>query len=464
MAAAFPDIVVQPGSEAYTSSNKYWSVQQSQVHPYCFVRPETTDQVAKVVQKLVRLRMKFSVKGGGHVAFAGGSNAEDGATIDLVNLKNIEVAPDRKTVTVGAGTKWIEIAQVLDPLKLAVVGGRAADVGVAGLTLGGGLSYFAERYGLACDNVREFEVVLSDGRIVKANKDDHSDLFWALRGGGGSNFGVVTKFQLEAFDQGELWAQTIIFPGSANVTLLDKYAHYVTDVLPTDKDAHSYFVVGYTGQLGGYFTLSSFFHASLPPKDAIPPVFAEFQDIPGALLNTTGASNVSALARAIDEPYGMLQTWAVTSIYLRDPSLFKQIVAKWKPKIDQLVDKDATLTPFVVFQPFSENLLAATKNNGGNSLGLGDEPFTLVQFPVMWSNPDISDAVYKLIEDMIKEVGQMAEARNTNKGWVYMNYAAEFQDVLKSYGQEAYDGLKMVSEKYDPHRCLQRFWRGYFQL
>lgn len=106
------------------------------------------------------------MKGGGHVPFSGGSSIENGVTIDLVHLNNIKISPDRQTVSIGPGNRWINVTETLDPIGLAVVGGRDMKVGVSGLTLGGGLSFFSGEYGWACDNVRQYEFVLASGSIV----------------------------------------------------------------------------------------------------------------------------------------------------------------------------------------------------------------------------------------------------------------------------------------------------------
>ena len=100
----------------------------------------------------------FAVKSGGHAAFAGASNIEGGVTIDLARLKQIQVSSDRTLTRVGAGNRWVDVYSHLDPMQLSVVGGRVADIGVGGLTLGGGISFFSGRYGWALDSVINYEV------------------------------------------------------------------------------------------------------------------------------------------------------------------------------------------------------------------------------------------------------------------------------------------------------------------
>ena len=136
-------------------------------------------------------------------------------TIDLSGLSGITLSSTRSDTaarpiaSVGVGSTWGSVYARLDPLQLSVNGGRAGDIGVGGLTLGGGISYLGLRTGWTCDSVANFEVVLADGRIVNANNDENSDLLWALRGGT-NNFGIVTRVDLQSFDQGGMWGGQVI--------------------------------------------------------------------------------------------------------------------------------------------------------------------------------------------------------------------------------------------------------------
>ncbi|KAF3347092.1 Palmitoyltransferase ERF2 [Verticillium dahliae VDG2] len=163
---ALPGRVAYPQTEAYDVSNTFWSNRQSAVRPACFLLPNSTADVSTGLKILTSLRTKFSVKGGGHTPFAGGSNMQGGVTISLEALNDVTVSASRKTVSIGPGNRWIDVTRKLDPLGLAVVGGRVAEVGVAGLLLGGGISFLSEQHGWACDNVQTYEVVLATGEIV----------------------------------------------------------------------------------------------------------------------------------------------------------------------------------------------------------------------------------------------------------------------------------------------------------
>jgi hypothetical protein len=137
-----------------------------------------------------------AIRGGGHNA-GGLGVCDDGLVIDLAGIRYVHVDPTSRTVRVGGGCIWRDVDHATHAFGLAVPSGFIASTGVAGLTLGGGLGYLTRKYGLTIDNLLAADVVLADGSFVVANADENSDLFWALRGGGG-NFGVVTSFLFQA--------------------------------------------------------------------------------------------------------------------------------------------------------------------------------------------------------------------------------------------------------------------------
>jgi FAD/FMN-containing dehydrogenase/tetratricopeptide (TPR) repeat protein len=150
--------------------------------------------------------IEIAVRGGGHNA--AGLGVWDGAlVIDLSSMRSTNVSPQDHTVRVDAGATWGDVDHATVAFGMAVPSGFIASTGVAGLTLGGGTGYLTRRFGLTIDSLLSADVVLADGSLVTASESSNSDLFWALRGGGG-NFGVVTSFTFRCHDIGE--AGTII--------------------------------------------------------------------------------------------------------------------------------------------------------------------------------------------------------------------------------------------------------------
>jgi FAD/FMN-containing dehydrogenase len=139
---------------------KYFTAQSAALVPSVQVFPENAKDVSTVVKIARELRIPFAVKAGGHGVYAGASSIQDGILIDLSRLHRVEVSPDKKSVTIEPGAKWGDVYAKLDSMGISVPGGRISTVGVGGLTLGGGISFAACRFGLACDNVKSYEVSL----------------------------------------------------------------------------------------------------------------------------------------------------------------------------------------------------------------------------------------------------------------------------------------------------------------
>jgi FAD/FMN-containing dehydrogenase len=140
--------------------------------------------------------LPVAIRGGGHNA-GGLGVCDDGLVIDLSRIRYVHVDPASRTVRVGAGCLWGDVDHATHAFGLAVPSGIISSTGVGGLTLGGGLGHLTRKYGLTIDNLLSADLVLADGRFVVASPDENSDLFWAIRGGGG-NFGVVTSFLFQA--------------------------------------------------------------------------------------------------------------------------------------------------------------------------------------------------------------------------------------------------------------------------
>ncbi|KAK4185160.1 hypothetical protein QBC35DRAFT_439900 [Podospora australis] len=463
---ALPGLVTFPNTTLYALENSYWSARQSEARPSCFVTPRSAKDVATAMQVLVSKNAPFTVKSGGHTAFEGGSNIDQGVTVDLLYLTDISVSTDRQTVSVGAGNRWVQVSEVLDPLGLAVVGGRASTVGVSGLILGGGISYFSGRRGWACDNVRNFEVVTVTGAIVNASPDSNQDLYWALRGGGGSNFGIVTRFDLVSFEQGDLWASSLVYPGAMNQTLIPILQDLIVNGLPADPGAHTYFVMAYVPTFGGFIVLSDQFHDN--PVDSVPEIFKPFHEIPVVLANNTRHANVSQLSRDIAGDSGLRQTWAATSVLATSAQLLLDFVPLYEAHVARLLAAagQSLVIPYFIYQPISVNILQAMQVNGGNALGISPEdgPLVIVQLSVSWVDASLDDVVLSSRDRLLAEVNALAEERGLKKGFVYMNYAGENQDVQGSYGPANAARLREIAQKWDPRGKLKNLWKGYFKV
>ncbi len=181
-------------------------------------------------------QLLLAIRGGGHNGPGLGS-CNDGLVIDLSMLRSVRVDPGTRTVRVDAGCTSGDVDHATHPFGLAVPFGIVSTTGVAGLTLGGGTGYLTRKYGLTIDNLLEADVVLANGEFVTANRSQHPDLFWALRGGGG-NFGVVTSFLFQAHPVSMVYAGPIFWLATDAKAVMRAYREF----LPTAPEEFGVFV------------------------------------------------------------------------------------------------------------------------------------------------------------------------------------------------------------------------------
>ncbi|MFC5578305.1 FAD-binding oxidoreductase [Lysobacter niabensis] len=197
-------------------------------HPRLIARcSEIADVVAAV--RFARDRgLEIAIRGGGHNV-AGTAVCDEGIVIDLSAMRAVRVDPDRGTASVQGGALWGDVDQQTQAHGLATTGGIVSHTGVAGLTLGGGLGWLMRKHGLTIDNLLAADVVTADGERLRASQDQHPDLFWALRGGGG-NFGVVTSFEFQLHAVGPtVLAGPILWDAGDAGQVLRFYRDFVRD-------------------------------------------------------------------------------------------------------------------------------------------------------------------------------------------------------------------------------------------
>ena len=183
------------------------------LRPGAIARVSTPDDIAGVIAYARENGLELAVRSGGHSS-AGHSSTEGGIVIDVRSLKSIDIDPAARTAWAGAGNTAVELLAALAPHKLAVGFGDAGTVGISGITLGGGIGYLSRKLGLTVDAVLAFELVTADGELITADADNHPDLFWALRGGGG-NFGVVTRIKFRLSPLEHFTGGMLLLPATA---------------------------------------------------------------------------------------------------------------------------------------------------------------------------------------------------------------------------------------------------------
>jgi hypothetical protein len=199
LAATLRGELIMPGDSGYNAARAVYNAMIDK-HPAAIARCRDAADVITCVRFAREHSVPIAVRGGGHNA-AGLGVGDDALVIDLSLLRSTTVDPGNHTVRVDAGCTWGDVDHATVAFGMATPSGFLASTGVAGLTLGGGIGYLSRRFGLTVDNLLAADVVLADGTFVTATENTHSDLFWALRGGGG-NFGIVTSFTFRCHDIG----------------------------------------------------------------------------------------------------------------------------------------------------------------------------------------------------------------------------------------------------------------------
>ncbi len=169
-------------------------------YPAVIVAVQSVRDVVAAVRFARDRSLPLAVRGGGHHS-AGLGTCDHGVVIDMAAMRSVRVDPKSNVATVQGGALAVDVIRATQAYGLAVPTGNLGQVGMAGLTLGGGMGYLRRQYGLTCDSLLEAELVLADGSVVRVSPDEHQDLYWAVRGGGG-NFGIATELRFQLYPIG----------------------------------------------------------------------------------------------------------------------------------------------------------------------------------------------------------------------------------------------------------------------
>jgi FAD/FMN-containing dehydrogenase len=220
--------IITPGDAQYDDARTVYNGMHDR-RPGAVVQCTDAADVMAVVHAARDSGVDLAVRGGGH-SVPGFGTIDDGLVVDLSAMRHVRVDPDRRVARVGGGATLGDVDHATYPFGLAAPGGVVSTTGVAGLTLGGGFGYLTRSVGLTIDNLLSADVVLADGRQVTASDYQNEDLFWALRGGGG-NFGVVTSFEFQLHEVGDIVGGPMFFEYDDAAAVLECFRDYI-DVAP----------------------------------------------------------------------------------------------------------------------------------------------------------------------------------------------------------------------------------------
>ena len=206
--------VIAPGDHEYDAARTVFFGGIDK-HPALIVRVQDKDDIKKAIQLAQNKNLEIAVRSGGH-SYAGYSTTEGGIVIDLRNLRGLDIDTKEKTAWAQTGLTAGEYTQNSDKLGFVTGFGDTSSVGIGGITLCGGIGFLVRKYGLTIDNLLSAEITTADGRFLKVDRENHPDLFWAIKGGGG-NFGVVSRLKFRLHNIDKVTGGILILPATPEV-------------------------------------------------------------------------------------------------------------------------------------------------------------------------------------------------------------------------------------------------------
>lgn len=298
--------VLSAGDDGYDDARSVFNAMIDR-YPHMVVRCATTTDIVAAVDLARTEGLELAVRSGGH-SVAGTSMCDGGIVADVSGLKGIDVDTDRRLARIDAGVTLGELDAATAAHGLATPTGIVSVTGLSGLALGGGLGWLNGRYGLSCDNLVSAEVVLATGEVVTASADNHPDLYWALRGGGG-NFGIVTRFTLQLHPVDNVITGALGFPAPHAQAALVAY-HHLARSSPDDFTVNASVYLDANGSVG---VGVGFCH--LGPATDIDPLLRELRDL-GPSSCEIGQTRFVDLQRSADDgfPDGRQHYWKSVSL------------------------------------------------------------------------------------------------------------------------------------------------------
>ncbi|KAJ8091406.1 hypothetical protein PM082_015124 [Marasmius tenuissimus] len=452
-----PSLVFARGTPEYDLRQAtYYSLQQQELSPICTVRPNSASDVSSVVKIAKANQCPFAVASGGHMSWKGSSNIDGGFVIDLRGMTQIDISVEDQAVKLGPGSLWQEVYKVMAPYNVSTAGGRINAVGVGGFLLGGGIAFGSVDTGFGGDSVFNYEVVLSDGRIVDANKDTNPDLFWALKLAG-TNYGIVTRFDMRTFHSPSIWGAVSVYPftNPTSSELLTNFAQYVHN----EQNRKDFKAVVFNYNNGMDLTMSVQVNLDSAPLDnmtsASPIMHLEKVGTTHDVVDEVIAHALESTART---------TWFTFTTKVA-PDFFMDMHGIAQSLFEPLKDREG-LTTTLSFQSFQKSYIEGAAHSPiYNVLKQSNDDLICILILVTWTDPADEPA----IKEATNTLGAWGEAEARRRGllndFVYLNYANGGQRVYeRSVTPEDLDKMREIQKKYDPSATFENLWRGGYKL
>ena len=427
--------LVKPDEDGWDAARAAWNLAIDQ-RPAMVARPGSVGEVAAVVKLARESGLRVAVQAEGHAAGALADLGEDTLLLKTGRLTGVEVDAEKRRARVAAAAKWRDVYALASPAGLAAPSGSSGEVGVVGYTLGGGQGWLSRLHGLACNGVRAAEVVTADGELVRVDADNEPDLFWALRGGGGS-FGVVTALEFELFPVPELNAGMLAWPWERAAEVLHVWREW-TAGLPDEMSTWARLL-------------------QVPPLPDIPEPVRGRQLVVVEAVYFGAADAASELLRPLRElgpeldTVASVPTAALGHLHMdpEDPvpnagggELLDDLPAA---AIDTIVEVagPGSGSPLLSLEFRHLGGAMATATPGAGALGSVSQPF--MTFGVgMVMTPEMGAAVKGHLDTVAKALAPwVADVK-------YANFVDVPTDTRQFYPAETFDRLQQVKAHYDP--------------
>jgi hypothetical protein len=435
--------LILPEDNEYEDMRKVWNGMIDK-HPALITLCTDVEDVICAVQFASSHNLLVAVRGGGHNV-AGFGTCDGGIVIDLSLMKGVEIDISSRTARAQGGVTWGEFDKATQEHNLATTGGLVSTTGIAGFTLGGGIGWLMRKHGLALDNLLSVEMVTADCKHIKANEDENTELFWAVRGGGG-NFGIVTEFTFQLHPVGpNIFGGAIFHPLAKAKQVLQFYREWVR-TLPDEMT-----------------TMAAFLSA--PPAPFVP------QPLRGTLMVAIALCHIGSMEQgqeivrplrefippAIDllgpHPYVGLQG-------MFDASAPKGILSYWKTEylhgleddvINTLVEGAGKMrSPFSAMHIHHVEGAVSRVRPETTAFGHRSAPFIL-NLIGEWSDAAETDSNIAWVRETWKAV------QSHGTGSVYLNFLDKDDSprLKTAYGAEKFARLVALKNKYDPLNLFQ---------
>jgi hypothetical protein len=426
---------ITPDDAGWDEARLAWNLAVDQ-QPAAVALPESADDVARIVRHARANGLRVAAQGTGHNAHPLAEQLADTVLVKTQRMRAVEIDPVARRARVEAGALWIDVMLPAGEHGLAPLAGSSPDVGVVGYSLGGGISWIGRRYGLSANSVAAIELVNAEGEQVRASADENPELFWALRGGGGS-FGVVTAIEIELYPVAELYAGWLIFPVERAGEVLNAYREWVRSV-PDEVTSLARFL-------------------NVPPFPEIPePIRGRRLVVVEAamIMDEAEAGALLAPLRALGpeiDTFGTIPAAELSHLHMDPPQpvpgmgdhlLLEDLTPAAIDQAVRVAGADAPIPLLMVeFRHLGGAIGRAEPGNGATAaIDAEFAMFTVGMTPV----PELTEAVAAYLP-VVKDA-----LRPWDTGREYINFAEKSTDVGRLWPADVYARLRRVKAEHDP--------------